>query len=105
MEIIEVKVTIDDQNKAEKLCEIIISERLAACAQISNEIISIYHWQNKIERAKEYYCIFKTRIDLYTQLEKRIKDLHHYDTPEIIAVNISNVLPAYKDWVISETKK
>ena len=79
-----------------------VAERLAACAQIFGPITSVYRWQGAIERASEWYCLLKTSIDAYPGLEARIRSLHPYEVPEIIATPIEFAAESYAAWVGGE---
>lgn len=101
--IIQVMTTGDSRKIMEKIGECLVEQRLAACAQISGPITSTYWWKGKVEVAEEWVCTVKTTSDLYAEVEAAIKEFHPYETPEIIAVNVENSLPAYADWVRKET--
>ena len=77
-----------------------VEERLAACGNIIPQIESIYRWQGKIETGQEVLVIFKTTHGRYQQLEQRLKELHPYEVPEIVMVQIRDGLPAYLNWVV-----
>ena len=102
-EFIKVITTIDSKSKAADLCEKAVNLRLTACAQISGPIQSIYHWQNKINHSEEFYCVFKTKKELYRRLEDFIRQNHPYQTPEIIAIDIVSGSSDYLNWIESET--
>jgi len=104
MRFYQVITTIDNLEAAKKLCKTVIEKKLAACSQISKEIMSIYWWQGKIDESNEYYCVFKTTEDKYSALEKCIKENHSYDTPEIIALEIINGSKKYFDWLIESLR-
>jgi len=103
IESIEVHTTIDSKEAAKKIANTLVSKLLAACVQISGPIESIYWWQGKVEQAQEWVCTAKTRKELYSQVEKAIKEVHSYDVPEILAVAITDGLEGYKDWIACET--
>lgn len=102
---IQVVTTISGKRGAEKIAKVLIDIRLAACVQIIGPIKSIYSWKGKIETAKEWVCIIKTRKDLYKKVEKAIKEIHPYEVPEIIAVSIVEGSKDYLKWLSSETVK
>jgi periplasmic divalent cation tolerance protein len=77
----------------------LVEERLAACANIIPRIESIYHWKGKIESGEEALVIFKTTRERYAAFEKRLRELHPYEVPEVVAVEIVKGLPAYLEWV------
>ena len=76
-----------------------MEERLAACAQVAGPIQSTYRWQGGVETAEEWYCHLKTAADRAPALIARIRGLHPYDIPEIIAVPIVAGDPEYLRWV------
>jgi len=102
---IQVITTISDKRSAEKIANVLIDKRLVACIQIAGPIKSIYRWKGKIETAKEWMCIAKTRKSLYKKVEKQIKELHPYEVPEIIAVSIAKGSKDYLKWLSDETVK
>lgn len=103
-EFIEVHTTIDTREGAQKIADTLVSKRLAACVQISGPISSTYWWEGKIEQAQEWVCTAKTRKDLYNKLEQAIKEVHTYDTPEILAVDVVAGIKSYTDWIRQETE-
>ncbi len=79
-----------------------VAERLAACAQIFGPVTSVYRWQGQIEEAAEWYCLLKTSTAAYPGLETRIRSLHPYEVPEIIATPIVFAAGSYAAWIESE---
>lgn len=102
-EYIEVHTTIDSQEGAQKIATAIVSGHLAACVQISGPITSTYWWQGKMEQAEEWVCTAKTRSELYSKLEQAIREVHAYDVPEILAVNVVAGNTDYLNWISQET--
>ena len=100
---IEVHTTIDSKEAAQKIAQALVAQRLAACVQVSGPIISTYWWQGKVEQAEEWVCTAKTRRELYTVLEQAIRQVHPYDIPEIVAVDLVAGHASYLDWVTQET--
>lgn len=86
-----------DLAEAERIAEAVVTERLAACANILAPCRSIYRWQDAIERAEEVPALFKTAQP--DALIARIAELHSYDVPAAVAWPIQNAHPAYSDWV------
>jgi periplasmic divalent cation tolerance protein len=95
---------LPDQRLAEQLAAIVVEERLAACVNILAPCRSVYQWEGKIEHATEIPVLFKTSESRYHALEARIRELHPYDTPEIIAVPIVAGLAGYLGWVEAATR-
>ena len=102
-DVLEVRTTIDSAEAAQKIAEVLVSKRLAACVQVSGPITSIYWWQGKIEQAQEWLCTAKTRRELYPALEQAICEVHTYDEPEILASAIVEGSKGYLTWVEQET--
>ncbi len=94
-----VTTTFESKQEAEKMGEILVDARLAGCVQVSGPITSIYRWKGKIENSREYCLSVKTVSALYQQLERQIKENHPYETPEIIATDISDHSQEYGDWL------
>lgn len=102
---IQVITTISSKVEAEKISEALIKGRLAACVQIIGPIKSVYRWKGKIENAKEWACLIKTRKTFYKKVESAIRKIHPYEVPEIIAVSIADGSKDYLKWISSETLK
>jgi periplasmic divalent cation tolerance protein len=96
---IQMVTTISGKVGAEKIAKSLINKRLAACVQIAGPIKSIYRWKGKIETAKEWVCVIKTRKNLYEKVEATIKKIHPYEIPEIIAVPIAAANKDYLKWI------
>ena len=94
---------LPDTATAAKLAQQIIEARLAACVNQLAPCTSTYRWQGKIESATEIPLLIKTTQTAYPQLEELIRRAHPYELPEIIAVPITAGLPAYLDWLNTET--
>jgi len=101
---IQVFTTTEEKNDAEKMAKVLVEKRLAACVQIIGPIISTYQWKGNLETAQEWLCLIKTRRDLYDEVEAAIKEMHPYETPEIIAVPFVAGSREYLEWLRSELK-
>jgi len=95
----QVTTTIDSRESAERIGALLVEERLAACAQIVGPVASTYRWEGRVERATEWYCHLKTTFARLPELETRLRAVHSYQVPEIIAVPISAGHPAYLAWI------
>lgn len=95
--------TLPERADAETLARELLVARLAACIQIGAAVQSLYHWKGEIETAREVPMAIKTRVELYAQVERAIRERHPYELPEIVAVPITDGLPAYVDWIAAET--
>ena len=92
-----------DEACANTIALALVEAKLAACVNILPRVQSVYRWQGKVESASEIPLFFKSTAASYPALETRIRELHPYDVPEIIALPISHGLPAYLNWVAAET--
>lgn len=101
---IQVITTISDKRKAENIARKLVYKRLAACVQIAGPIKSVYRWKGKIETAKEWVCIIKTKKGLYEKVETAIKKIHPYEVPEIIAMPITAANKDYLKWIESNSE-
>ena len=99
---IQISTTTATKEQAEKIVQHLVETKLAACVQINGPITSIYRWKGKVENAQEWFCLIKTTDDLYNKVEAAIKDLHTYETPEIIAVPIVKGSKEYLNWIDDE---
>lgn len=94
---------VSGKEEAEKIAEIIISEHLAACANIADKVSSIYQWDGKVQRDTEALLILKTKESLLEKLENKIKELHSYECPCIASLPVYRVNEEYAKWVEKET--
>ncbi len=101
---IHVFVTIDDKDDAEEIAGSLVSKKLAACVQITSPIESTYTWKGEVERSKEWMLMIKSKVSLYDELEKEIKRLHPYETPEIITHKILIGNEDYLEWMEKNLK-
>lgn len=103
MEFILIVTSLPDKERAMALAHKLIEERLAACVNVMADCTSVYHWQGKNETASEVPVLIKTLAQHYARLEQLIMSMHPYELPEIIAVPVTNGLPAYLKWIVDET--
>ncbi len=92
-------VTASNKEEAQKIASGLIESRLAACVNIVDPIGSIFWWQGKIDRATEALLVIKTRKALIKKLIKKVKSLHSYDVPEIIALPVIDGSKEYLEWI------
>lgn len=97
-------VTAGSREEALAIGRTVVEERLAACANVLDGMSSIYWWQGALEQASEAVLILKTRAELVERLTARIKDLHSYECPCVVALPIDAGNPDYLDWIARETK-
>jgi len=94
--------TREKKEDAEKIAKTILEKRLAGCVQIVGPILSTYWWKDALETVEEWQCLMKTRKDLYGAVEKAVKAIHPYETPEIIAIPIATGSKEYLKWLHDE---
>ena len=92
-------VTSGSEEEALKIAHALVEERLAACVNLVSPIRSIYRWEGKICDEKEWLLVMKTHMGRFDALEKRVKALHSYSVPEIIALPIVTGSPSYLNWL------
>jgi len=91
--------TFPSSDVAAKAAKEVVEARLAACANILPQVHSIYRWEGKVESADEALAIFKLNANRYPEFEQKIRSMHPYEVPEIVAFPVSKGLPAYLEWV------
>lgn len=99
-----VYVTAPSQDEAVGLAEALVGERLAACANVLGPITSVYWWNGQLNHDAEVALILKTRAELVEALTERVRQLHSYDCPCVVALPISGGNPAFLSWIAAETK-
>src|SRR4051794_25664692 len=92
-------MTAADGEEATRLADMLVGAQLAACVQLLPEMESVYRWQGKIERQAEVLLIAKTTIGKFDDLEREVRALHSYETPEIVAVPIVTGSAPYLEWL------
>jgi periplasmic divalent cation tolerance protein len=97
---IVVFMTAANGEEATRLADMLVGAHLAACVQILPEMESVYRWQGKIERQAEVLLIAKTTIGKFDDLEREVRALHSYDTPEIVAVPVITGSAPYLEWLV-----
>ena len=103
-EVIQVTTTTDSQQAASAIAQELVEQRLAACAQVSGPLSSVYHWEGKIETSQEWVCSAKTLRDNFPQVESAIQRLHSYDEPQIVATAVVAGSEGYLNWVARECR-
>jgi len=96
---IVVFITAPTEDEAAKISKALVEARLAGCVNIIKNIRSIYSWQGKIEDEREVLMIVKTQKPLFDSLMKKVKELHSYKVPEIIALPIVDGSVEYLKWL------
>lgn len=95
--------TVPDRDTAAAIAARLVHERLAACVNVLPAVTSIYLWQGAVQQDNELLLIIKTRRSVFEALQNTICELHPYELPEVIAVPITDGLPAYLSWIDDST--
>lgn len=103
-EFISIYITAPDAAAADRIAHALVEERLAACVNILSGVKSVYRWQGKVETAAEVALLAKTRRALFPALEKRVKELHSYDCPCVVAWGIEAAHAPFLNWIKDETE-
>ncbi|NLX55214.1 MAG: divalent-cation tolerance protein CutA [Planctomycetaceae bacterium] len=96
---IQVLTTTGDQDTALTIARELVEQRLAACVQVGGPLTSVYRWQGQVETATEWTCAIKTVRRLYAQVESRVRQLHPYEEPEIVVVDLDGGSATYLAWL------
>ncbi len=102
---IVVLMTAASREEADRIAELLVSAQLAACVQILPEIGSVYRWQGEVKREKEILLLAKTVASRFDELESRVRAMHSYETPEIIAVPVTDSSAPYLGWLLAELRE
>ena len=102
---IVVLMTAASQDEASRIAEMLVGAQLAACVQILPEITSVYRWQGEIQREKEILLLAKTNRSRFDELEGKVRAMHSYETPEIIAVPVTDASGPYIEWLLTELRE
>jgi periplasmic divalent cation tolerance protein len=94
-----VLTTTPSREEAEKIAKTLLEEKLIACANIIGPAYSLFWWQGKIDTAQEHLILMKTRRDLFGKVSERVKTLHSYQVPEVIATRIIEGSKDYLKWL------
>lgn len=97
-------VTAGSAESAEAIASGLVGERLAACANVVPGLRSIYRWEGKVVAEGEWLLVIKSRRSLFAVLEARVRALHPYRVPEIVALDVVKGSAPYLDWLFAETE-
>jgi periplasmic divalent cation tolerance protein len=97
-------ITTSSPDEALKIGRAVVADRLAACANVLPGVTSVFWWQNEVQEGAETSLILKTRSDLVERLTARVKALHSYDCPCVVALQIADGNPDFLRWIAEETR-
>lgn len=95
--------TCPDVETAARIARVLVEERLAACVNRLPGVVSTYRWQGEIHEDAEVLLVIKTTRERFEALRARLLELHPYELPELVALEMAEGLPAYLDWLARET--
>ena len=97
---IVVFMTSGNADEARRIANELVERQLAACVQILPEIESVYRWNGEVQRETEILVLAKTTAAQFDDLERAVREIHSYDTPEIVAVPMARVSEPYRAWLV-----
>lgn len=92
-------------DEAESIAQALVREKLAACVNIVGSVHSIYRWRGAIENASEHMLVIKARRRDFPKLERRVRELHSYEVPEIVAMTLAAGSKPYVAWLAESTRQ
>ena len=98
-----VLTTTGTQEEARKIAYALVERRLAACVNLVPHLESIYRWKDKVESAQEWLLLIKTQADLFERVRDAVKELHSYDIPECVMLEVGAGSREYLDWIAKNT--
>ena len=101
MKLLAVCTTVGRREDAQRLARALVERRLAACVNVVPGIHSVYRWKNAIEQAEEWMLVVKTRRDRFDDVRAAIRELHSYELPEAVMLELSAGDPRYLAWIDS----
>jgi len=99
MKEIAIFITSGKEEEAKRLARVLVEEKLAACVNILPNVESLYWWKGNIEVSKEWMLVVKTQGKMVNRIVKRVKEIHSYEVPEIIALPIAGGNKDYLRWI------
>ncbi|GAB4259764.1 MULTISPECIES: divalent-cation tolerance protein CutA [Deferrisoma] len=97
-------VTVPSREEGLRIGRALVEERLAACANVLPGLTSVYWWEGEVQEDPEAALVLKSRADLVERLTERVRELHPYSCPCVVALPIAAGNPAFLDWIRAETR-
>lgn len=97
--------TVASRDEASTIATELVSRRLAACVNILGPIASVYRWQGEVEQSDEFLLLIKSTESQTLHIQEAIRELHSYQLPELISLNVEAGLESYLDWIASSVRK
>ncbi len=104
-EFVTILVTAASEAEAEVIADQLLSAKLIACANIVGGVRSVFSWAGAVQRESEVLIIMKSRQALFQEIEQKVRQLHSYDVPEILAIPILTGSEPYLQWLGDETAR
>jgi periplasmic divalent cation tolerance protein len=98
-----VLTTAGSQEEARKIAHALVERRLAACVNIVPQTESVYRWQQKVETATEWLLLIKTQAESFERVRDAVKELHSYDLPECVMLEVAAGSSEYLNWIAENT--
>ena len=103
--VVVVLITAPSEDEARRIGRTLVDERLAACVNVVGPIRSIYRWEGAVQEEAEHLLIVKARREDVDTLAARVRVLHPYEVPEVVALEVAGGSPSYLDWVRGATER
>ncbi|MGA7876013.1 MAG: divalent-cation tolerance protein CutA [Desulfoferrobacter sp.] len=103
--VLVVFVTVGNGDEAFTISRTLVEEKLVACVNIVPQIRSIYWWKEEVCDDQEVLLVMKTPTTMFDSLQNRVRELHSYEVPEIVALSVEKGLPDYLNWVVESTSQ
>lgn len=101
-EAILVLTTVPSAEAGERIARALVEARLAACVNVLPSMVSVYRWKGEVQQETEHQLVIKTARARLAALEEQLAQLHPYDLPELLVLNVEDGDPAYLSWVLTE---
>jgi periplasmic divalent cation tolerance protein len=102
--VVALLLTAPDEETGRRIARTLVEERLAACVNVLPRVHSVYRWKGAVEEAAEVMLIAKTRAERAAALAARVRALHPYELPEVLALPVTGGSQAYLRWVVAESR-
>src|SRR5262245_33830434 len=93
--------TAGSEDEARRIASTLVERRLAACVNVLPRIHSVYRWKGEIERAEEWMLVVKTRRDRFDEVASAIREVHSYELPEVVLLDVAGGDARYLAWIDS----
>ena len=101
---IQIVTTTATKEQARQIADMLVERYLVACVQVVGPIESTYRWEGKVQRSEEWRIEAKTRADRFARVSTAIREIHPYEEPELIAMQIIDASEGYRRWAYDQTQ-